>query len=163
MKGWVRGAASSRGVALDFDVGRVTIGGLRFAGVRIASPPGDAALAPDLIAIGGIEGRWSPLAKRVDELVIRDVALTVVRDADGTTSLDRWIAGLPASPPSGAPAEPLSALGGALVPGGVELHARIEGVTATVIDRDRGGAVARRITLTGLAARLDVAGGGVAL
>jgi translocation and assembly module TamB len=163
MKGWVRGAASSRGVALDFDVGRVTIGGLRFAGVRIASPPGDAAVAPDLIAIGRIEGRWSPLAKRIDELVIRDVALTVVRDADGTTSLDRWIAGLPASPRSGAPSEPLSALGSALVPGGVELHARIEGVTATVIDRDRRGAVARRVALTGLAAKLDVAGGGVAL
>lgn len=163
MKGWVRGAASSRGVALDFDVGGVTIGGLRFAGIRIASPPGDAAIAPDLISIGRIEGRWSPLSRRIDELVIRDVALTVVRDADGTTSLDRWLAGLPASPPSSAPPEPLSALGGALVPGGVELHARIEGVTATVIDRDRGGAVARRVTLTGFTAKLDVAGGAVAL
>jgi hypothetical protein len=161
MKGWVRGAAASRGVALDFDVGGITIGGLRFAAIRIASPPGDAAVAPNLISIGRIEGRWSPLSKRVDELVIRDVALTVVRDADGTTSLDRWLAGLPASPPP--PREPLSALGRALVPAGVELHARLENVTATVIDRDRGGAVARRMTLTGFAAKLDVAGGALAL
>jgi hypothetical protein len=28
MKGWVRGAAGSRGIALDYEVGRVTIGGL---------------------------------------------------------------------------------------------------------------------------------------
>ena len=55
MKGWVRGAGSSRGVALDFDVGGVTIGGLRFAGIRIASPPGDAAIAPDLISDLGPE------------------------------------------------------------------------------------------------------------
>ncbi len=163
MKGWVRGAAASRGVALDFDVGRVTIGGLRFAQVQIASPPGDAAIAPDLISIGRIEGRWSLLSRRIDELVIRDVALTVVRNADGTTSLDRWLAGLPASPSSSEPSDPLSALGGGLVPRGVELHARIEGVTATVIDRDPGGAVARRMTLTGFTAKLDVAGGALAL
>jgi translocation and assembly module TamB len=163
MRSWVRGAAAARGVALDFDVGRVTIGGLRFASVRIASPAADAAVAPDLASIGAIEGRWSPLAKRIDELVIRDVALTVVRDADGTTSLDRWIAGLPPSSPSTEPSDPLSALASALVPAGVELHARIEGVTVTVIDRDGRGGVAQRMTLTGPTVKADVAGGGVAL
>lgn len=89
MKGWVRGAASSRGVALDFDAGGVTIGGLRFAQVQIASLPGDSAIAPNLISIGRIEGRWSLLSRRVDELVIHDVALTVVRDADGRSAARR--------------------------------------------------------------------------
>ena len=111
MKSWVRGAARSRGIALDYDAGRVTLGGVRFAGVRIASPAADAAIAPNLVAIGAIEGRWSLWSKRVDELVIRDVALTVVRNADGTTSLDRWLAEMPRSPvspsASSAPSDPL--------------------------------------------------------
>src|SRR5262245_5280135 len=99
MKTWVRSAARSNGIALDYDVGRVTIGGVRFTAVKIASPAPDVAIAPDLLAIGAIEGKWSLLSKRVDELVIRDVALTVVRDADGTTSLDRWLAAMPSSSP----------------------------------------------------------------
>ena len=37
MRSWVRSAAHSRRIALDYDVGRATIGGVRFAGVRIAS------------------------------------------------------------------------------------------------------------------------------
>ena len=162
MKGWVRGAAKAQGIALDYDAGQVTLGGCRFAKIRIASPAPDAAVAPDLIAIGSIEGRWSPLSKRLDELVIRDVVVTVVRDADGTTSLDRWLAQLPASPPKAGPSDPLSALGRALVPpGGLEAHARIEGVTIAVIDR--GGGQPRRISLTGLTAKADVAGGGMTL
>ncbi|HEX2687037.1 MAG TPA: hypothetical protein VHN14_10485, partial [Kofleriaceae bacterium] len=170
MKSWVRGAAASRGIALDFDVGRVTLGGLRLVNIRIASPAADAAVAPDLFAIGAIEGQWSPLSRRIDELVIRDVALTVVRNADGTTSLDRWLAGLPgASPPpspspaTNEPADPLSALGRALVPVGSELHARIEGVTVSVIDRRKDGAVAQRMILTGFTAKAEVANGTVAL
>jgi hypothetical protein len=177
IKGWLRSLAASHGVGLDYARGRVTIGGVRFADIRIASPAVDAAVAPDLISIGAIEGRWSPLSRRLDELVIRDVALTVVRDADGTTSLDRWLAGLPASTPSTEPSDPLSALAGSLVPAGVEAHVRIEGVTIAVIERARGaGGVAdrgagrvagdappRRITLTGLTARADVVAGGVAL
>jgi hypothetical protein len=163
MKGWVRGAAGSRGIALDYEVGGVTLGGLRFENVRIASPAPDAAVAPSLISIGAIEGRWSPLRKRIDDLVIRDVRLVVVRNADGTTSLDRWLAGLPASPPSTEPSDPLSALAGSLVPAGASAHARIEGVTVTLIDRGQGGATVARTTLTGLTAKADVAGGGVAL
>jgi len=163
MKGWVRGAAKGQGIALDYDAGKVTLGGLRFAKLRIASPAADAAVAPDLIAIGSVEGRWSLRSKRVDELVIRDVVVTVVRDPDGTTSLDRWLAQLPPSQPSTEPSDPLSALGRALVaPGGLEAHARIEGVTIKVIDRG-SGATPRRISLTGLTAKADVAQGGMTL
>jgi translocation and assembly module TamB len=162
MKSWVRSAARSRGVALDYNVGSVTIGGLRFTRVRIASPAPDVAIAPDLIAIGAIEGRWSPLSKRIDELVIRDVALTVVRDADGTTSLDRWIAGLP-DPPSDVPSDPLSLLGSSLLPDGIEAHARIDGVTVRVIDRASGAPAVPKLTLTGLTAKADLDAKGLAL
>lgn len=163
MKGWVRGAAQGQGIALDYDAGRVTLGGLRFAKIQIASPSQDTVIAPQLISVAAIEGRWSLLSKRVDELVIRDVALTVVRDADGTTSLDRWLAAMPPSTTPAEPSEPLSALASSLVPPGVEAHARIEGVTLTVIDRDGQGVVVNRMVLTGLTAKLDVADGGVAV
>ena len=160
MKGWLVGAAARQGVALDFDVARVTLGGVRLAGVRVASPAPDAGEAPSLFAIGAIDGSWSPLAKRVDELVIKDVAVTIVRAADGTTSLDRWIAGIPSSPPSGKPSAPLSAALRGAVPAGVEAHVRVEGVTVTLIDHVAPG---RRIALTGLAARVDLVGGGLTL
>jgi hypothetical protein len=89
IKGWVRGAAHKQGISLDFDVGQITLGGVSFRGVRLASPAADTDLAPQLVSIGSIEGHWSPWSKRLDDLVIRDVALTVVRNPDGSTSLDR--------------------------------------------------------------------------
>lgn len=171
MKGWVRGAAQAQGIVLDYDVGKVTFGGLRFARLRVASPAVDVALAPDLVSIGSIEGRWSPFSKRLDTLVIRDVALTIVRNPDGSTSLDRFLAGLPAS--EEPPPEPLSVLSRALVPLGLEAHARIEGVTITIIDRadvatagggpvlERGTA-AHKIVVTGLTAKADLVDGALA-
>lgn len=172
MKGWVRGAAERQGVALDFELGRVTLGGIRLRGLRIASPAADAQLAPALFAVGSIEGSWSLWSRRLDELVIRDVTITIVRDADGTTSLDRWLAAMPKAEPAAssaeaaAPPDPLSAMSRALVPDGLEAHARIEGVTIAIIDRvdaGRGEASLRRMTLTGLAAKADLAGGKAAV
>lgn len=165
MKGWIRGAAQGQGIALDFDRARVTIGGVRLRGVRVASPAADAALAPQLISVGSIDGSWSLFSKRLDELVIRDVTITIVRNADGTTSLDRWLAGMPPRPEP--PPEPLSQLARALVPEGLEAHARIEGVKVIVIDRDVGAGVSvgvgaaspRTATLTGLTATADLAEG----
>jgi hypothetical protein len=157
MKGWVQGAAARRGIAIDYDVGRVTLGGIKFVNLRIASPAADAAVAPSLVSIGSIDGSWSPLSKRLDALVLRDVALTIVRDADGSTSLDRWLAGMPASTPA---SDPLSLLGHALVPAGVEAHARIEGVTVTVLDR---GSPQPALRLTGLTGKADVAAGALGL
>jgi len=68
-------------------------------------------------------------------------------------------------PPSTStePSDPLSALASSLVPPGVEAHARVEGVTLTVIDRDGKGAAVQRMTLTGLTAKAEVVDGGVAL
>jgi hypothetical protein len=154
MKGWIRGAAQGQGIALDFDRARVTIGGVRLRNVRVASPAADAALAPQLITVGSIDGSWSPFSKRLDDLVIRDVTITIVRNPDGTTSLDRFLAGMPPQPEP--PPQPLSQLARALVPEGIEAHARVEGVKVIVIDRVTQ-AETRTATLTGLTAAADLA------
>lgn len=159
MKGWVRGLVRDQGVALDFAAGKLTLGGVRFRDLRVASAPADRARAPDLVRIGAIDGRWSLWSRRLDELVLRDVTLTVVRSADGTTSLERWLAGLP--PSEEPPPEPLSALASKLVPAGLEAHARLEGVTVVVHDETAPGG--RTLTVTGLSARADLASGALAL
>jgi len=106
VKRLIQSQVRAQGIELDFADGAVTWGGVHLQDVRIASPAADATLAPHLIRIGSIDGRWSPLRKRVDDLVIRDVTLTVVVDPDGTTSFDRWLAGLPPRTPP--PVVPLS-------------------------------------------------------
>lgn len=168
MKGWIQGAAAKQGVVLDFARARVTLGGVRMREVRVASPAADAQLAPALFSVGSIDGRWSLWSRRLDELVIRDVTVTIVRDPDGTTSLDRWLAAMPkaasAAPPSAeaAPPDPLSAMTRSIFPEGIEAHARIEGVTIAIIDRvdgSRGEAGLRRMTLTGMTAKADLASG----
>jgi hypothetical protein len=154
MKGWIRGAAKDRGIALDFARGRVTLGGLRMQQLVVGSPAADAELAPALFSIGSMEGSWSLWSRRVDELVIRDVAITIVRDPDGTTSLDRWLAGMPEAPEEEA--EPLSRLTRAIFPAPLEARVRIEGVKVTLHDRLGPGQV-RTLELTGpsLAAALS--------
>lgn len=161
MKGWLQGAARGRGVALDFDEGRVTLGGVRLRNLRVASPAADTALAPSLISVGAIDGSWSLWSRRLDELILQDVALTVVRDPDGTTSLDRWLAGLPPSPEE--PPDPLSALASAL-PADLQALVRLENLSVAVIERGGpapdGSIIAPgRATLTGLSARAQLAGG----
>ena len=145
MKGIVVGLAKDQGVALDYDVAGVTFGGVKVRNLRVASPAEDAALAPDLIKIGRIDGRWSLFSKRVDELVVGELALTVVVDPDGTTSLDRFLAGIPPSEPK--PETPLSRVLELVRIEGVTAHARVEAVTVTVLRKGQDP-----ITLTGLEA-----------
>jgi hypothetical protein len=152
IKGWIQGAAKDQGVDLDYDVAGVTLGGLELRNVAIHSPATDAALAPDLIKIGRIDGKWSLFSRRVDELVIGDVAVTIVQSPDGTTSLDRWLAGMP--PSEEPPPTPLSQLLQSLKIDALDANARIEGVTVTVL---RPGQPT--ITLTGLEAKAALLGG----
>lgn len=168
MKGWIQGAARERGIDLDFARARVTLGGLRLRRVVVASPAADAKLAPALFTVGSIDGRWTPWSKRLDELVIRDVAITIVRDPDGTTSLDRWLAGMPQAPAEestsepASPPDPLSRLARAVVPEGLEAHTRIENVKVTVLDR-LGPSDVRTLELVGPAVKADLAEGKLAL
>src|SRR5215471_8382747 len=66
IKSFVRGKARAQGIDLDYDQAGAGWGGAHLAGVRVLSPPADAALAPELVRIGSIDARWSPLARRLD-------------------------------------------------------------------------------------------------
>jgi hypothetical protein len=149
VKRYVQGKARAQGLEIDYDYASATLGGLKIRGLRLLMPPADAALAPALVSIGQIDGRWSPFAKRLDELVLRDVNVTLVVDADGNTSIDRLAAGMPPRPPT--PPTPLSQLL-SLVPRGFAANARTEGVTVTLIPRGGGD----RVRLEGVAAAVEL-------
>jgi hypothetical protein len=150
----VQGQARGFGLAVDYDDGSVTLGALRFRNLRLLSTEADVALAPDLVRIGAVDGKISPLSLRADDVVIRDVAVTIVVDEDGSTSLDRVLAKLPPSEPD---TTPLSQLAEALLPHGVSARARLENVTLTVIPRTPKAG--ERMQLTGLVASAELAGG----
>jgi hypothetical protein len=135
----------------------VTWGGVHLRDVRIASPAADATLAPHLIRVGSIDGSWSPWSKRVDDLVIRDVTLTVVVDPDGTTSFDRWLAGMPPSPPP--PVVTLSQTLEGVIPTGIAARARLEDVKLRILRRGAEGMLPV-VTVTGFAAAAELDEGG---
>ncbi|HKA92149.1 MAG TPA: hypothetical protein VKE22_31035 [Haliangiales bacterium] len=138
VKRFVQKQARAQGLEIDYDAAGATLGGVKMRGLRLLMPPADAGLAPAMVSIARIDGRWSPFSKRLDELVIRDVDVTLVVDDDGTTSIDRLVAGMPKRPPT--PPQPLSALLSAL-PKGFVASARVEGVTVTLIPRGKGDSI----------------------
>lgn len=161
IKRLVQRLARAQGIELDYTDGSVTLGGARFRGLRLASPPADRARAPNLVEIAAIDGDWSLWSGELRSLEVRDVALTVVRSADGTTSLQRWLAGMP---PSQEPGTPLSALAQKLWPGELRAAAKIERVTLTVLDdADPSGPRTLRLTGLGASAKLDAQQATVAL
>ncbi len=155
VKGIIQSQAKKRGIDLDFDKAGATLGGVHMKNVRIHSADVDRGLAPDLISIGSIDGDWSPFKKRVDNLVIKDVVLTLVVNDDGTTSLDHWLAGFPPSPPDTEPAKALSAVIDKVLPEGIEAHVKVEGVSVRLIPSGK----AKPVSLDGLAVAVDLAGG----
>lgn len=161
VKRLVQRLAAAQGIALDYAEGSITLGGARFRNLRIASPPADRARAPNLFEISELDGDWSLWSRELHGLAVRGVSLTVVRSADGTTSLQRWLAALP---PSEEPGTPLSALAQKLWPGELRAAAKVERVTLTLLD-DAGPQGPRTLRLTGLAAtaRLDAQQATVAL
>lgn len=157
----VQRLARVQGLELDYTEGSVTLGGARFRNLRLASPPVDRARAPNLVEIAAIDGAWSLWSGELRSLDVQDVALTVVRSADGTTSLQRWLAGLP---PSEEPGTPLSALAQKLWPGELRAAAKVERIALTVLDdADPSGPRTLRLTGLGASAKLDAQQATVAL
>ena len=153
MKGIIVRQAARRGVALDFEQAAVTLGGVHVKNVTVRSPADDADLAPNLVAIGRIDGDWSPFHKRIDDLTIADVTVTVVVDDQGQTSLDRFLAGLPPSAPEAR--RPLSRLLEGLVPDGAAANVKLSGVTLALVPRGK----AAPVRLVGVAAEAVLAAG----
>jgi translocation and assembly module TamB len=149
----IQGEARNAGVELDFADGSVTPGRLRLRDVKLLSPTVDRDLAPAFVSIAAIDGTWSPLSRRVDDLVIRDVTVTIVQNEDGTTSLDRFVAGMPPSEP--APPQPLSRLLDDLLPADLAAKARVENVKLVVVPRGKG----ERLEVVAPSLAAELAGG----
>ncbi len=114
----VRAAVRER-LHVDIDYQRAHLGynGFEMSGLALASMPVDRDLAPELLAIDRLTLTWHPsdlLPNHLHhlELDVAGVALHVVVDAAGVTSLERLLAALPPTPPK--PPTPLSQLFAAL-------------------------------------------------
>ena len=176
VRGRVRALSEERlGVAADYDALSVTPwSGLRLEGLRVPSPPPFDAHAPTLLSVGSVELRWRPSSVwsgRLDlpELVVTDVALTLVEDAAGGSSLSALFDHLPREPPEEeTPARPLSAaLDLGALPRPISVGSlRLEGTALTLIRISEGHEV-RRLEASGLslggAAELAPTGGRAAL
>ncbi len=150
-------ARSSAGLEIDYRAARLGISGLHLEDVVVLSPEAMRPLAPELARIGELDVRWtiSSLLGRDDQLVkavsLRKVALTVVRDERGVTSLD-LLSGPESKPPP--PPIPLSHQAAENL-GTASLLARLdlEDLTATLV-RSEKGQMAERMALHGFSAHL---------
>src|SRR5579863_8664548 len=88
-------ALKSAGVEIDYGSARIDVlSGARLVGLVVRSPRSVRSFAPDLLRVDRVEACWSfasfllgrvPL---VQQITVRGVALTLVVDEDGRTSLD---------------------------------------------------------------------------
>lgn len=145
-------ALSHSAAGIDLDYRRVDaslFSGLTLHDLVIASAPPDAALAPALVRIGELKVSWSLRALAggtIGQVRIHGVAVTVVEDENGETSVERWNArrlSITGPPP---PLGPLShLLADSLPKGQVALGSlAVDDVTATIL-RTRAGQVVERV------------------
>ncbi|NMO18732.1 hypothetical protein HPC49_13830 [Pyxidicoccus fallax] len=152
---------AATGVRLDYQTLQVALlSGLRLEGLVVQTPPPFHDVAPELLRVGGLEARWSPGSLlsgpvRIERVAVRDVALALVADDAGPTSLTA-LSGPPAPEPSPVEASPgasgqLAALLSSAPPvGSVE----VSGVSLSYV-RVRNGEVQERWSLRGLAAEVE--------
>jgi len=106
--GWVRGrvrtaVAQTLGLEIDYDKARLGLQGFVIEGFSVSSMPVDRDLAPHLAHIDRIALAWRPgdlLSRRwtLTDLDITRVALNLVVDTAGRTSLERVLDALPEQP-----------------------------------------------------------------
>lgn len=158
----VRDAA---GVELDYAATRVRVwGGLALDGLVVRAPEPVRAAAPELARVGRVRVAWSPASllgagPKLERVVLEDVALTLVVDEDGRTSLS-YLGGAEPSPPS--PSPPPSRLAAELFGGSAPVgRVAVEGVRVAVLRR-AAGRVVERLGLDGLRLEAETAreGGG---
>ncbi|WP_323381888.1 hypothetical protein [Myxococcus dinghuensis] len=152
------------GLRVDYQQARVSLtSGARLEGVVVRNPAPLDVVAPELLRVAVLEAKWSlgdllggPV--RVSHVEAHDVAIALVEDDAGHTSLDALSGPPSASPPPPVTEEPLgtsqqpAALLGAGLPVG---HITLSGVSLESV-RVRRGAVVERWKLRGLAAAIDV-------
>ena len=104
-------------IDVDYQRARLGYNGIELRGLSLASPPPDRDLAPELLHVDRLTLCWNladllPHRLRHVEIDIAGVALNVVLDRQGVSSLERLLAALPPTPQK--PPTPLSQLFGAL-------------------------------------------------
>src|SRR5512137_1568571 len=150
---------SLAGAEIDYTSARLRpLSGLRVENLVVPSPPALRSIAPHLLRVGRLDVAWSPSSllgggARIARLSLDDVALTLVEDERGRSSLDALSAqakGAPAQPTRAprAPGQP----GGAAPPVG---RFAVSGAELTWI-RAEDGQVVDRFALRGLAVRGEI-------
>lgn len=152
---------AATGLQLDYQTARVAmLSGLHLEGLVVRSPPQFRSAAPELLRIGTLEAQWSPSTllrgtTRVERVTVRDVALALVADEAGPTSLSALTGSKapepqPVEPPLGASQQLAAFLASAPPFGKVE----VSGVSLSYV-RVRNGEVVERWSLGGLAATVE--------
>ncbi|MCY1020677.1 hypothetical protein [Pyxidicoccus sp. MSG2] len=149
------------GLQLDYQTARVDVlSGLRLEGLVVRTPPPFQSVAPELLRVGKLEAQWSPGSllsgpTLLERVAIQDVAMTLVTDEQGTTSLTGLTGAKPPEPPSmeeplGASRQAAALLASAPPVGKIE----VSGVSLSYV-RVRNGEVLERGSLRGLAANVE--------
>ncbi|WP_164018551.1 hypothetical protein [Pyxidicoccus trucidator] len=152
---------AATGLQLDYQTAQVALlSGLRLEGLVVRTPSPFQGVAPELLRVGTLEAQWSPGAllsgtPRVERVAVRDVALALVADEAGPTSLTGLMGPEAPEPltieePLGASQQLAALLASAPPFGTVE----VSGVSLSYA-RVRNGEVLERWSLRGLAAAVE--------
>ncbi len=154
---------SATGIQLDFQVAHVALlSGLRLEGLVVQTPAPFHDAAPELLRIGSVEAKWSLGSlwngpPQIERVVVRDVALALVADSTGATSLSSLtgppsdeLEPTPVEDSVGASRQVADLLGTALP----VRHLELSGVSLDALLVENG-AVLERWALRGLGARVE--------
>ncbi|WP_375767462.1 hypothetical protein NR798_38165 [Archangium gephyra] len=157
----VSSVEAATGLRLDYQTAQVSVlSGLRLDGLVVRTPPPFQSVAPELLRVGTLEAQWSPGSllsgtTLVERVVVRDVALVLVADDAGPTSLTGLTGpDAPEPPPVEAPlgaSQRVAALLASAPPVG---KVEVSGVSLSYV-RVRNGEVFERWSLRGLAAAVE--------
>lgn len=151
---------AATGLRLDYETAQVSVlSGLRLEGLVVRSPPAFQRFEPELLRVGTLEVEWSPGTllsgtARAERVVVRDVALALVADEAGRTSLSELMLPSPAPPPTEAPLGASRRLAAFLASAPPLGKAELSGVSVRYV-RVRGGEVLERWALRGLGATVE--------
>jgi translocation and assembly module TamB len=152
---------AATGLQLDYQTAQIAVlSGLRLEGLVVRTPSPFQSIAPELLRVGTLEVQWSPGEllsgpTRVERVTVRDVAIALVADEAGPTSLTGLMAPKdPEPPPVQAPlgaSQQMAALLASAPPFG---KVEVSGVSLSYV-RVRNGEVIERWSLRGLAATVE--------
>ena len=152
---------AATGLQLDYQTAQLAVfSGLRLEGLVVRTPSPFQGVAPELLRIGTLEARWSPGSllsgtTRVERVAVRDVALALVADDAGPTSLTGLMGpGAPEPPPIEAPLGASRQVAALLTSAPPIGKVEVSGVSLTYV-RVRNGEVLDRWSLRGLAAAVE--------